>query len=66
MGTYPPKPAGIAAGMGMGKSFSLNPRSWRVWVRHLADTVLNARPAGFCRNPLLILSWIKNLLKKKQ
>jgi len=45
MSTYPPKPAGVPAGMG--KSFNLDRPSWRVWVRPLAVTGLNARPAGF-------------------
>jgi len=42
MGTYPPKPAGIPAGMG--KSFNLDPRSWRVWVRHFAVMSLSPIP----------------------
>jgi len=43
-GTYPPKPAGIPAGMG--KSFNLDLRSWWVRIRHLAVMDLNAKPAG--------------------
>jgi len=40
VGTYPPKPADIL--VGMGKSFSLDPRSWRVWLRHF--TVMGFSP----------------------
>jgi len=44
MGTYLPKPAGIPAGMG--KSFNLDPRSWRLWVRHFAVMVFSSIPVG--------------------
>ena len=38
------KPAGIPAGMG--RSFNLDPRSWRVWVRHFAVMGFSPIPAG--------------------
>ena len=43
MGTDPPKPACIQAGMGT--SINLDPRSWRVWVRHFAVTGFSPIPA---------------------
>ena len=54
MGTYPPKPAGILAGMG--RSFNLDPRSLRVWVRHFAVMGFSPVPAGSQKPaPLLAL-----------
>jgi len=44
MGTYPPKPAGIPAGMG--KSFNLDPRSCWVWARHFVVMGFSPIPSG--------------------
>jgi len=43
MGTDQPKPACIQASMGT--SINLDPRSWRVWVRHCAVTGFSPIPA---------------------